>query len=118
MPTFAETGNISRMMSRTGRFFCILIDTPKSPCSRFPRYFPSCTISGWSSPYFAFSASIVAWDGVFSDSHGFPGMAFIRKKVMQATTSSVNSAITTRFAVYFAISSLPISVASIHDAPY
>jgi hypothetical protein len=34
-PTFAETGNISLMMLKTARFFCIFNETPKSPLSRF-----------------------------------------------------------------------------------
>ena len=41
--------------------------------------------------------------GVFSDNHGFPGIAFIKKNVTHATTSTVTIAIKTLRAVYFAI---------------
>ena len=103
LPTFAETGNISLMMLRTGRFFCILMEVPKSPCARFFRYLPSWIYLGWSSPYFAFSAWIVASDGVFSDNQGLPGIAFIRKNVILATSSNVTNAIQTLRTVYFVI---------------
>ena len=46
--------------------------------------------------------------GVFSLSHGLPGIACIKKKVIQATTSTVSKAMNTLFAMYFGILSLPV----------
>ena len=46
---------------------------------------------------------MVAWEGVFSLSQGLPGIAFIKRKVIQVTKKIVTIAIPSLFAKYLPI---------------